>query len=200
MKNLIIICSLFAVLGCKQENAFDYQFADKPATLPCRDANTQLYSEAYYAFEKAIMTQLKNMHNNPNFNVTPEYAMRNFIVRSRGNINIGDFVTKHSLKVFNELKTLHIWNGSKLLNNSEVTECLSTSISNLETRQTFNALKGAKSLAPELMLANIYTSRAKDQYKDKALMTYVALDLYYARFFELDLNNIKFVTEEDTVN
>ena len=198
MKKIILAATIsISVLSCKQEVTFEHKYADKPATITCEGVDTKLLSEAYYAFENAIITHAKNTNKRPNVNITPEYALKNFVARSRGNIKITDYVTKESLTVFKALKDLDIWNGPQLKNKAVVTECIGNTISNPTIKGSFNTLRSVESLSPKLMISAMVDNRAvRDQYKDKVLMTYVALDMYYAKFYNTDFSAVTFLTEQ----
>lgn len=187
-----------SVLSCKQEANIEYKYANQPATVTCESIDTKLYSEAYYAFENAILTQAKNTNKRAGFNITSDYALRSYIARSKGSIKITDYVTEESLAIFNTLKNQNIWNGPQLKSSATITECIGNSISNEDIKRSFNTLRSVESLSPKLITSAITDNRAiRDQYKDKALMTYVALDLYYAKFFNTDFSAVTFLTEQE---
>jgi len=202
MKKIILAAVIsVSILSCKKEATIEYKHADKPATITCEGVDAKLFSEAYYAFENAILTHAKNTNRRPNFTITTDYALKNFIARSRGNIKITDYVTEESLAVFNTLKTMDIWSGPQLKNSATITECIGNNISNAAIKGSFNTLRSVESLAPKLMISAITDNRAiRDQYKDKALMTYAALDLYFAKFFNTDFSTVTFLTEQAQPN
>ena len=198
MKKIVLAAVIsISVLSCKKEVTFEHKYADKPATIICESVDTKLLSEAYYAFENAILIHAKNTNRRPNTNITPEYALKNFIARSRGTIKITDYTTEESLRVFNALKNLDIWNGPQLKNDAALTECIGNTISNPTIKGAFNTLRSVESLNPNLMVSAMTDNRAiRDQYKDKVLMTYAALDMYYAKFFNTDFSAVTFLTEQ----
>jgi len=199
MKKIILAAAIsVSVLSCKKEATIAYKYADKPAAVTCESVDSKLYSEAYYAFENAILIYAQNTNRRPNFKITVDNALKNFISRSRGNIKITDFVTEESFAIFNQLKSENIWNGPNLKSDASITECIGNSISNKEIKASFNALRSVGSLNPKLMVSAMTDNRAvRDQFKDKALMTYAALDLYFAKFFNTDFSAITFLTEQE---
>lgn len=201
MKRIILAVAIsLSIVSCKNDNTnalSAYNYADKTQVLKCDGVDSKLYSEAYYAFENAILISARNNNRRPNFNITADYALKNFISKSRGNIKIANYITEESLAIFNVLKTQDIWNGTQLKNSSKITECIGTNISTKEIQGSFNSLRSVESLAPNLMIESITGNRAiRGQYKDKALMTYAALDIYYAKFFNTDFTDVKFLTEK----
>jgi len=197
-KTILAVAISILAFSCKNETSFDYKHADKPETVTCDGLDTKLISEAYYAFENAILIHAENTKRRPNTNITPEYALKSFIARSRGTIRITEYVTEESLAVFNTLKKLDIWNGPQLKSDATVTECIGNTISNPTIKGSFNTLRSVGSLNPKLMVSAMTDNRAiRDQYKDKTLMTYVALDMYYAKFFNTDFSKTTFLTKKD---
>ena len=199
MKKIVLATVLsISILSCKQEPTFDYKYADQPPVITCESNDSKLLNEAYYTFENAILTQANNNNRRPNFNITVENALRSFIYRAKGNIRITDYVSKEAFDVFNALKNKDIWDGKQLKNNTTITECIGNNISNSTIKKSFNSLRSVESLSPTLVASAIIDDRSiKDQYNDKVLMTYVALDMYYAKFFDTDFSNIEFLVEKD---
>ncbi|MGB0896209.1 MAG: hypothetical protein ACPGU9_08840 [Flavobacteriaceae bacterium] len=202
MKKIILATVVsISILSCKQEPTFDYKYADQSPAITCENNDTTLFNEAYYAFENAIVTQAKNNNRRPNFKITTDYALRSFIYRARGNMRITDFITQEAFDVFNVLKNKDIWDGIQLKNNAEITKCIGDNISNSNIKESFNTLLSVESLHPNLVASAIIDNKTvRDQYKDKVLMTYVALDMYYSKFFNTDLSNIEFLVEKDPTN
>jgi len=198
MKKIILAAVIsVSILSCKKEATIEYKHADKPTTITCEGVDEKLFSEAYYAFENAILIQAQNTNRRPNYTITTDNALKNFIARSRGSIKITDYVTEESLAVFNLLKDQDIWNGPQLNSNAKITECIGNSISNETIKGSFNTLRAVESLTPKLMVSAITDNRAvRDQYKDKALMTYAALDLYFANFFNTDFSAVTLLTKK----
>jgi len=198
MKRIVLTAAIsLSILSCKKEATIEYKYADKPAVISCEGVDVKLLNEAYYAFENAILINAKNSNRRPNTNITPETALRNFISRSRGTIKITDYVTEESFAIFNSLKSLDIWNGPQLKSDAKLTDCIGNSISNPIIKGSFNTLRSVGSLNPKLMVSAMTDNRAiRDQYKDKALMTYVAFDMYYAKFYNTDFSAVTFLTEQ----
>jgi hypothetical protein len=198
MKKVILAAAIsFSILSCKKEASIAYKYADKPVVLNCENLDEKLVNEAYYAFENAILIHAKNTNKRPNIPVTSERALQNFIKRSSGFINITEYTTKEGYELFNSLKNLDIWDGAQLKSNATVTECIGESIANPNIKSSFNSLRSVESLTPKLMGSSIINNRTRDLYKDKALMTYVAFDMYYAKFFNTDFSAVTFLTEKE---
>lgn len=202
MKKLILLSTITVLFfsNCKKEQPITYLYPDQPQTLNCNNIDTKLFSDAYYAFEKAITTQSQNVNKRPNYTVPAASALRNFIGRSKGTLRIDNYITKETLEVFNNLKNQDIWKNNQLKNNAAIADCIGNHIANTGIKTTFNALRQTEDLDAKLMAAAIADLGLFDQYKDKALMTYAALDLYYAKFFELDLTKITLLEANTPAN
>jgi hypothetical protein len=201
MKKTVLAAALSITLfSCKQEQTFEYKYADQPQVLTCEDIDSKLFNEAYYAFENAVLTHAKNNNRRPNMNITSEYAFRSYIMRANTNFNISDYVTEETFAVFNSLKKQDIWDGALLKSSAAITECIGNNISNATIKGSFNTLRSVESLSPKLVASTITDNRAiRDQYKDKVLMTYVALDMYYSKFYNTDFSNIEFLVEKEPI-
>lgn len=198
MKKIVLAAAIsLSILSCKKEAEFDYKHSEKPATITCDNVDVKLLSEAYYAFENAIMIQAENTKRRPQVKVTIDNAMRSYINRTKGNIKITDYITEESLAIFNVLKNQDIWEGAQLKSNSTINECIAKGISNKGIKSSFNTLLSIESLDPKLIASAITDNRgARGQFRDKTLMTYVALDMYYAKFFNTDFSKLTFLTEK----
>lgn len=198
MKKIVLVAAIsLSILSCKKEVEFDYKYAEKPVTITCENLDTKLLSEAYYAFENAIMIQAENTKRRPQVKITIDNALKSYINRSKGNIKITDYVTEESLAIFNVLKNQEIWEGTHLKNNSSINECIAKNISNKDIKSSFNTLISIENLDPKLIASAITDNRSiRGQFRDKTLMTYVALDMYYAKFFNTDFSTITFLTKQ----
>ncbi len=202
MKKIILILAVsISILSCKKNNSSalsTYKYADKPQTLACSTIDSKLFTEAYYAFENAILIHGANTNRRPGSVINTDFAFRNFTARAQNNLRIQDYITEETAAVFKVLKTQDIWDGNHLNYNSDIVKCIANSISNTEIKQTFKTLQSVNSLDPKLMAAAIYgNTKARDKFKDKALMTYVALDIFYAKMQNVDMSTVKFITKQD---
>lgn len=200
--NFITILLVFALASCKKENTFtDYKYAYEPNTLTCDNLDTKLYNEALYSFEADILSFYGK--NNPNYNQLQAY---NQFIREGiyGRANLEGIISKHSTKVFEALKNdKNLWisqNGSTGLNyKSPFLDCISKNMSDKSLKTTFNALISTNSMSPKLFGAPLLTNYRFVQ-NDKYLATYVALDLYYSKFFDIDFAKINFDKPDSPVD
>ena len=192
LKPLSILLVLTIFTGCKKEAKLsEYKYADKDFTVNCNGINPELLKEAVYAFEDDITNHFAK---NSNKNLSQAYSRAvNLGIYGRGKYE--DMVSPHTIEIFNILKTnIELWNvngDTKTLNyDSEFVKCLADNLSDKDLKTTFNALLTTNSMSPQLFGGAIRTS-ARLAIKDKYLATYIALDMYYAKLFDLDLNKIK---------
>ncbi len=202
MKKIILTLTIsVALFSCKKtENTTleTYNHSDKPETIFCDDVDKKLLSEAYYAFENAVLINATNTNRNPKRIINIDFALRNFMARAQNNIRIQDFLTEEVVTIFKVLKQQNIWDGNQLDNNGNLLNCIANSISNPQLKQTFKTLKEVNSLDPKLMATAIYgNSKVRTSLKDKVLMTYIALDLFYAKMFAVDLSKVKYITKQN---
>ena len=191
---LLLITMTISLASCKKENKIvftDFKYADKPDAMTCGDMDTKLLKEALYSFEDDII----NHYDTQNRNTSRAYTR--LITESIINrLKIEDVISEHTVKVFEALKQNEdLWNidgGANHLNyNSQVVNCIADNINNQRIKSTFNALKQTNSLTPKLIGEPIKSSSAQ-LINDKYLATFVALQYYYNKLFDIDLTTILF--------
>ena len=190
---LITLSFVLTLFGCKKENTFsDYKYEDKPTVLTCEGVNSKLYQEALYSFEDDILNFYKN--TNPKRTLIQSYSqlMANSIY---GRMKYEDVVSEHTLKIFEALKKEEgLWNAnsvkSHLNYNSDIIKCILNNMKDESLKTTFNALVTTNSMSPKLfgvpLMSNYRTTLSNDKY----LATYVALDLFYAKLFDIDFSKV----------
>ncbi|WP_452219657.1 hypothetical protein [Lacinutrix salivirga] len=193
-----LLTLVISLSSCKNDaNKFDYKFADKPAIVNCENVNSKLLNEAVYAFEEDILNNYTK--NNPN--LIRAYSV--FMTSALGNrVKYETVVSEHTYKVFKALqKENSLWNlkgaNSNINYNSPLIDCIANTINNPSIKTTFNALYSTNFLSPTLM-GQPLRSKASLIAKDEALKTYIALEFYYAKLYEVDFSNIDFSKKETT--
>jgi len=189
---IIIISTLTILLfiSCNKEPKFEYKYADKEDFLKCNSTNNQLYKEALYTFEQDLL----NYHNTQSSNIISCYV--SFLHRqSNGNIRYKDIVSPHTLLVLEALKQdKELWdfeNKKSYLNyKSPIINCISNNIQNKDIKTTLNALLSSNSMDSELFRA-AFAPQYVELISDKYLALYLALDLYYAKLFDIDFTEIE---------
>lgn len=203
---IIVLALTLVLFNCKNETIpFDYKYADKPAALKCNNLNTQLYLEALYSFEDDILNFYgKNKRNSivkPNLANAYNQFIRNAVY---GRVEYESVLSEHSLNVFKALKEdANLWDAnntkSHLNYHSPFIKCVSENIKSKNLKETFNSLLSINDLSPKLFGPPL-TSNYKQAINDKYIASYIAFDLYYSNFFDLDSRRINFDKPEAKVD
>ncbi|TXG39010.1 hypothetical protein [Seonamhaeicola maritimus] len=189
----LIVFSLTIILfNCKNETIqLEYKYADKPETIICNVSNTKLFQEALYSFEDDIFKYYKK--NNFKSTLINAYAQftRNAI---NGRIKYDEIISEHSLIVFEALKKDNsLWDSentkSHLNYNGPLIKCIANNIKDKNLNTTFNSLLSINDLSPKLFGPPL-TTKYRNAMNDKYLASFIAFDLYYSKFFDMDLTKI----------
>ena len=186
---LLLITILFS---CKNEAQFtNYKYADKPAGFTCEGVNQKLLNEALYSFEDDITKHYNKNVKNPRLEQAYSQIIRNSVY---GRLKLEDIISKHTINVFNALKNeSDLWDAnntkSHLNYKGKILKCIANNIKDKNLKTTLNALISTNSMAPKLFGPTII-SKYRNVLSDKNLAMYIALDLFYAKFFDLDLTTI----------
>jgi hypothetical protein len=105
-------------------------------------------------------------------------------------------VSKHTLDVFNALKSENdLWDAnnikSRLNYSGAVMNCISNGIQDKSLKTTLDALMSTNSMSPKLFGSPL-TNKYRNALNDKNLAMYIALDLYYAKMFNVDFSQVNF--------
>ena len=189
---LIPFLLFFIVFNCKKESTLsDYKYADKAVAFDCEGANSKLYNEALYSFEDDIVNYYKKGSQSYRLDQAYSQIIRNSVF---GRLKLEEIVSKHTVDVFEALKKEgDLWDAdnskSHLNYNSTTVNCISTNIKDKALKTTFDALITTNSMSPKLFGAPL-ASKYRNTLSDKNLALYVALDLYYAKMFDIDFSKV----------
>ena len=188
LKPLSILLVFIIFTSCKKEATLsEYKYADK-LYFNCDGVNSDLFREALYSFEEDITKQYAR---NGRQNLTQAYGQAITAgIYGRGKYN--EMVSPHTKEIFELLKTqTNLWNTDgkiKTLNyNHDLVKCIAKNITNEDIKTTFNALLSTNSMSPKLF-GEAMRRQSNLAIKDKYLATYIALDMFYAKLFNVDLN------------
>ncbi|MBC3757587.1 hypothetical protein H7U19_04180 [Hyunsoonleella sp. SJ7] len=192
--NLIVFLIVITFCSCekkaKEKTLSDYKFAEKGIVLNCDGFDAKLLNEALFSFEEDIIAH----YGKDNPNVTRAYSQ--FVsYATRNRVKYSEVVSPHTVEIFEVLKTKsELWNPnsakSKLNYDSPVFKCIVDNISDNNLKTTLNALLTTNSMSPKLFgpaLQSKYSLAIRDKY----LSAYMAFDLFYAKLFDVDLNQVK---------
>ena len=189
---ITVFLLVVTLASCKKDNSFtDYKYADKPLALPCNDIHSKLYNEALYSFENDILNFYDKDKKSSLLRAYSQFLREAIYHRAQ----YQNMVSKHTLKVFEALKQdKDLWNtnnpASNLNYNSKLMDCISKNIKDNDLKTTLNALLTTNSMTPELYGAPVL-SNYRLAMSDKALASYIAFDLYYAKLFNVDLTQVE---------
>ncbi|MDG1729870.1 MAG: hypothetical protein P8K68_08060 [Algibacter sp.] len=202
-KTILITFLLVAtLLSCKKENTFsNYKYADKPQAFTCEGINSKLYNEALYSFEDDILNYYKKGNENYRLDLAYSQAIRNSVF---GRLKMEEIVSKHTVEIFEALKKQNnLWaispSKTQLNYNNVLTGCISSNIKDNALKTTFDALISTNSMSPKLFGPALVT-KYRNTLNDKNLALYVALDLYYAKMFNIDFSKVNLDKPEQKVD
>lgn len=191
LTTLLIVLTFFT---CKNNNTLsNFKYTNKPDVLTCNTVNYKLYQEALYSFEDDIFKFYGK--GNPNASLIQAYSQ--FITNSlNGRIKFSEIISKHSFQVFNALKEEDdLWdanNPKTYLNyKSNIMICISQNIKDDGLKTTLNSLISTNFMSPKLF-GQPLMGKFNTTLSDKYLATYVALDLFYAKLFDIDFSKVNF--------
>lgn len=199
---LITFLLVITLFSCKKESPFtDFKYADKPVAFTCEGVNSKLLNEALYSFEDDIAKHYNKGIPNPRLDKAYSQILRN---AAFGRLKLEDIVSKHTVSVFEALKKEdNLWDStnpkSHLNYNSATLKCISNSIKDTNTKTTLNALLSTNSMAPKLFGPAI-VNKYRNALNDRSLAMYIALDLYYAKMFDVDFSKVNLDKPEQDVD
>lgn len=200
MRNLFLYLFILMFLLQSCEHGFEYKYANEPVLLSCDNANERLISEAVYTFEDYLMNS--HVFREPLI-VEQGYANYWGIATSDRLPRIDTF-DPHVIKVFEALKKEEdLWkevNGEIRLNYSNsFMRCIEEGMTNREIRSTMKSLLDTNTFRTDIFTPAI-RRRTDIVAQDKALSTLVALDMFYAKLFSIDLSRdpLEIMEEERT--
>ncbi|MDB2462485.1 hypothetical protein N9W61_00035 [Algibacter sp.] len=195
----LLVITLFS---CNQKSQFtDFKYADKPATITCEGVNLKLLNEALYSFEDDIANHYNKGTGAPRLDQAYSQIIRNSIY---GKLKIEDIASRHTVAVFEALKKeKDLWDAnnpnSHLNYKSKVISCISNAIKDTSLKTTLNALISTNSMSPKLFVPAL-VSKYRTALNDKNLAMYIALDLYYAKMFDIDFSKVNLDKLEQKVD
>lgn len=189
LKPLSILVVLLFFTNCKKEATLsEYKYADKVSNVNCQSISPELLKEALFSFEDDIANYYARDGKQ---NLSQAYS-RTINLGIYGNAKYNEIVSPHTLEIFEILKSkTDLWDVSKknksLNYNHNLVKCLADNISSKDLKTTFNALLSTNSMSSKL-IGEPLKRQSNLAIKDKYLATYIALDMFYAKLFNVDFN------------
>nr|WP_321235124.1 hypothetical protein [uncultured Psychroserpens sp.] len=188
--SLIVLCLCF--FACKNESkteqiAFDYKYPSVEKLIDCEGIDTGLLQEALQSFEEDLV----NFYTPGKPVYSRAYSL--FVSQALSNrVDYPKIVSEHSKLVFEALKQDNdLWttnpDGSRLNFNNPVFKCIGSQIKDEPLQKTFNALISTNSMSLR-MFGDELKRKTFGMKDDKHLATYVALELFYGKLYNVDFN------------
>lgn len=187
---LAVLTLCLCLFNCKEDSqkvTFDNYKYSQQNILDCQNVDTALFQEALLSFEDDILNYY-----------TPDQAVYSrayslFVSQAIANkIDYSKMVSEHSKSILDALKLdENLWttnpDGSKVNFSHPFFTCVGENMKDEPLRKTFNALIQTNSMSMR-MFGGQLRRKTFDMKDDKYLATYVALDLFYGKFYDLDLS------------
>ena len=189
ISTLLIVAIMF--LGCKNEPNIAYKYQLEDDLFECDEIDMDLIKEAVYAFEDYI--------ENYYFMEPPKSLDKGYYFywdTSKSDwIPKVEFINPHILEIRDELKKIEgLWiiNGieAKLNMSHPFIKCISDYMDDQELKKIFDVLVQSNTFKNQVFLAPLKRDPIKFS-KDRALVTYLALNTFYARILNLDFSNLE---------
>jgi len=184
---------LFAVIlftSCKNKPNIDYKYQENDDLFDCDAIDMDLIKAAVYAFEDYV--------ENYYFMEPPKSLEKGYYFywdTSKSDlIPKVEFINPHILEIRDELKKIEgLWieNGieAKLNMSHPFIKCISDYMVDQELKKIFDVLVQSNTFKNQVFLAPLKRDPIKFS-KDRALVTYLALNTFYARILNLDFTKM----------
>lgn len=180
-------------INCKNNEVklSEYKYLDKTLNITCTQIDSTLIKEAVLSFEDDISNHFMR---NETPNLSQAYS-RIINYGIYGKAPYRDMVSDHTKEIFDALKTnTDLWitkdDNTTLNYNHPYVLCLAENIKDKDINTTFNALLNTNSMRQDIF-AEAFRRKSSLALRDKYLATYIALDLYFAKLFNVDFNQPK---------
>jgi hypothetical protein len=182
MKKRLILITIITLLlsDCKQKE-LDYLYSDKESLVNCSSGNIDLINEAVYTFEDYITNHYTFLGS-----TTPEGYHNYLELLFDNRPPAKEYFSEHLIKVVELLKAeenLWVFNGNKTRLNykNELINCIIENIEDNNTKAILDALISSNTLSVNVLAPTLFEKKALMAKEDRALATYVALDMFYTK-------------------
>ncbi|MBN4085196.1 hypothetical protein JYT89_02535 [Flavobacteriaceae bacterium AH-315-B10] len=198
MKKIILpIFTILLFLSCNKEQKLEYKYADKEDLFNCSSIDMELIKDAVYAFEDHITQHYIAIPPNT---LSKGYAFY-WEIALRDLQPTAELFNNHLIQLVKRLKKeKKLWVVSKdkttLNYNHPIMLCIAKNIKDKGINKTLNVLLETKSFRTKIFLP-AFLGDNQMLIDDKALATFFALEMFYARVLDLNFDNI---TNEEASN
>lgn len=201
---LLLFAVSICLLNCKEETSqkqmtFDHKYQTTPDMLQCDGIDTAIFQEAMLSFENDIL----KYYTPDQPIITRAYSI--FVAQGVSNkAEYKKMVSEHSKKVFEALKQVdNLWiesaDGNHINYQHPIFKCIGENINDEPLRKTYNALIETNSMSIRIFQGQLRrkTFGMKD---DRHLATFVALQLFYGKLFDVNFDSDPQTSEEPNNN
>lgn len=193
MKKISTILLIATILftSCINDPKIEYKYQDNEDLFSCDGIDMDLVKEAVYAFEDYIKDHYSM---EPPNSVDKGYYFYWDISKS-DRIPAVEYINQHILDVRDELKKIDgLWiienDEAKLNMKHPIAKCIGDYMEDQELKRIYDVLVETNTFKNLVFLAPFKRDPIKFR-KDRALMTYLALNTFYARILMLDFSNME---------
>jgi hypothetical protein len=185
-----LLIATLCITGCTNNSKINYKYQKNDDLFYCDGIDMKLIKEAVYAFENYI----KN-HYFFQGEKTVEKGYYFYWEIAKGNrIPAVEFIDAHTLAIRDELKKIDgLWittNDEAALNMKHpLAQCISDYMDNEQLKKIYDVLRETNTFKNQVFIAPLKRD-VKSIMKDKGLVTYLALNTFYARILNLDFSNM----------
>jgi len=186
--SITLIATVFTLFNCNKPTqvAIDYKYEDQAEVLNCKLKDSKLIKEAIYSFEN----DLNNAFDKDQKGRGRAYSSFIGLVNIGNRFKIEEVASKHSLQIAKALQASEYYKDNVFLYNSELTNCILSSIKDPNTKKSFEALRSANSLRPNVVLPTIKNNISRIA-SDKSYAALLAFDYYYNSLMLLEESQLK---------
>lgn len=190
-KLTLCLFTVLMIFSCKDEPTLAYKYGSNPDMFECDYGKMDLIKEALYAFEDYIF-----QHHNFKGPESLERGYANYWAIAMSNrLPFIDKFDDHMKAVVREvLAEEDLWimsNGKMTLNlYGDLGKCIVDNFQNEDLKKTMESLIETKTFRSDIFVPTV-RRKTMQLLNDKAMATYVALDLFYGKLHDMDLDNVE---------
>lgn len=186
-----ILIAVICFTSCKNEPKITYKYQQNEDLFYCDAIDMDLIKEAVYAFEDYIENHYSM---EPPNSVDKGYYFYWEISKS-DRIPAVELINPHILEIRDELKKIeNLWiinnDEAKLNMNHPIAKCIGDYMEDQQLKKIYDVLVESNTFKNLVFLAPLKRDPIKFR-KDRALITYLALNTFYARILTLDFSNLE---------
>jgi len=186
----ILLIAVILLVSCKKDSQIEYKYQENDELFSCDGIDMDLIKEAVYAFEDYIKDHYSM---EPPNSVDKGYYFYWDISKS-DRIPAVEYINPHILEIRDELKKIDgLWiinnNEAKLNMKHPIAKCIGDYMEDQQLKKIYDVLVETNTFKNLVFLAPFKRDPIKFR-KDRALMTYLALNTFYARILMLDFSNM----------